>query len=89
MIGDETRAFALVSPYSPPNGHLLQVSYGALVVCRYRGDEVLQVIDVESILSVVAMVPFPFLLDGDDSYYFMIEKVGLDVTEADTEDHDV
>jgi hypothetical protein len=35
------------------------------------------------------MVPFPFLLDGDGDNYFMIEKVGLDVTEADTEDHDV
>jgi hypothetical protein len=83
------QAFALVSPYSPPNGHLLQVSHGTLVVCRYRGDEILWVIDAKSIISVVAMVPFPFLLDGNGDNYFMIEKVGLDVTEADTEDYDV
>ena len=37
------------------------------------------VIDVRLILSVVAMVPFPFLVDGHKDQYFMIEKIGLDV----------
>ena len=34
------------------------------------------------------MVPFPFLLDNRNSNYFMIEKVGLDVIEADMQDDD-
>ena len=34
------------------------------------------------------MVPFPFLLDNCNNNYFMIEKVGLDVIEADTQDDD-
>ena len=60
----ETRGFALVSPYSPPNKYLLHISHDTLVVCRYEGDATLWAIDVKSILSVVAMVPFPFLLDN-------------------------
>ena len=84
----ETRAFALVLPYSPPNEYLLQISHDTLIVCRYEGDATPWIIDVKSILSVVAMVPFPFLLDNRNSNYFMIEKVGLDVIEADTQDDD-
>ena len=85
MVGDERQAFALVSPYSPPDEHLLQISHGTLVVRRYRGDDIIWVIGVKSIISVVAMVPFPFLLDGRNNYYYMIEKVGLDVAEIDTQ----
>ena len=84
----ETRGFALVTPYSPPNEYLLQISHDTLVVCRYEGDVTLWVIDAKSMLSVVAMVPFPFLLNNRSSNYFMIEKVGLDVIEADTQDDD-
>ena len=82
------RAFALVSLYSPPNRYLLQKSSGALAVCEHRGDEALVVIEAKSILSVVAMVPFNFLLDGRNNQYFMIEKVGLDVVEADVPEDD-
>jgi hypothetical protein len=42
----------------------------------------LMVIDIKSSLSVVAMVPFPFLLDGQGNQYFMVEMFGLDVIEA-------
>ena len=42
------------------------------------------VIDVKSILSVVAMPPFPFLVDDHGDQYFMIEKAGLDVIEVDS-----
>ena len=83
MFGDELRAFALVSQYSPPNEYLLQRSHTALAVCRYRSNEALLVIDAKSILSVVAMVPFPFSLDGHGDQYFTIEKMGLDVFEVD------
>ena len=41
------------------------------------------VVDVESILSIVAMAPFPFRVDGHGGQYFLIEKIGLDVVEAD------
>ena len=82
-FGDETRAFALVSPYSPPEEYLLQTSHSTLVVCRHQAEETLWVVDVKSILLVVAMVPFPFLVNGHNSYYYMIEKVGLDVIETD------
>lgn len=40
------------------------------------------VINVKLILSIVAMIPFPFLLDGRGDQYFMVEKFGLDVIEA-------
>ena len=41
------------------------------------------VVGVDSILSVVAMAPFPFHVDGQDEQYFMIEQPGMDVIEAD------
>ena len=89
MIGDERQAFALISLYSPPNEYLLQTTDGTLVVCRYRGEGALIVVSVKSILSVIAMALFPFLIDGHGEQYFMIEKAGLDVIEADTlEDSD-
>ena len=80
------RALALVSPYSPPNKYLLEVSYSALVVCMHQGEDTLLVIDVKAILSVVAMVPFPYAIDGCTNYYAMIEKVGLDVVEIDLQE---
>lgn len=76
----------LVSPYSPPVEHLLQVSNGTLVVCRYQSEAALWAIDIRSIVSVVAMVPFPFLLNGLDSYYYMVEKIGLDVIDVDAQE---
>jgi len=87
-LGDMSRAFALVSIYSPPDEYLLRHSNTALVVCRYRGEEILAVIDVKSILSVVAMVPFPFIVGGRGDQHFVIEKIGLDVLEADDSEDD-
>lgn len=87
-LGDELRAFALVSLYSPPNEFILRMSHTTLVVCRYQGEEVLRVVDVNSILSVVAMVPFDFLIDNYNDQYFMIEQVGLDVVDADVPEDD-
>lgn len=84
----ETRGFAFVSLYSPANEHLLDYSTGTLVVCRYAGEGSLVVIDANSICSVVAMVPFQYAIDGGGDYYFMIEKIGLDVVDADTSGED-
>lgn len=84
----ETQAFALVSLYSPPNKYILRYSHGTLIVCRYQGEAMQVVVDVESIVSVVAMVPFQYQIDGLDNYYFMIEKIGLDTIEVDTNEED-
>ena len=46
----------------------------------------LLVINVTSILSVVAMVPFWYTIDGLANYYFMIEKIGLDVVNTDAQE---
>ena len=84
--GGVTRAFALVSLYSPPDEYLLGHSHGTLLVCRYHGDTTLVVISVGSILSVVAMVPFWYAINNLTSYYFMIEKIGLDVVDTDAQE---
>jgi hypothetical protein len=70
---------ALVSLYSLPHEELLEYSHHTLLSCVYEGDARLQVIDIKSIMSVVAMVPHhPFLEDPLDRY-FVVEKPGLDV----------
>ena len=84
-LGGEARGFALVSLYSPPISYLLNHTYSTLIVCRYQGEVTLEVIDAKSILSVVAMVPFRYAVDGLNNYFFMIEKIGLDVIEVDTQ----
>jgi hypothetical protein len=48
----------------------------------------LWVVNVRSILQVVAMVPFPFLIDDSNNWYYLIEKVGLDMIDVDTWDAD-
>jgi len=88
LVGDELKAFALVSLYSPPNEYFLWLSSNALIVCRYQGEGALVVVDAKQILSVVAMVPFPFTIEVGGDYYFMIEKIGLDVIEVDPFDDD-
>ena len=77
-----------MSLYSPPNEYLLQKSHTTLAVCRYPDEGALVVIDAKSILSVVAMIPFNFLIDNNSDQYFMIEQVGLDVVEADDPEDD-
>ena len=79
------RVFALVLPYSPVNKHLFEVSNSTLVVCMYQEDVSL-VIDVKAILSVVAMVPFYYAINGHQDFYFMVEKIGLDILDVDTQE---
>ena len=69
----------VVSDYSPPHRGLLELSYNTLLSCTYNGNNSVQVIDVESIKAVVAMVPHqPF--EGEVAeQYFVVEKPGLDV----------
>jgi len=44
----------------------------------------LTVIDARSILSVVAMVLFPFVVGGRDDQFFMIENIVLDLIKVDS-----
>ena len=87
-IGDELPSFALVSLYAPPNEHLLETTCNTLVVCQSEGETSLIVIDIKAILSVVAMIPFPYTIDGHNDQYFMIEKMGLDVAGVDALEND-
>jgi hypothetical protein len=75
LVGTENRALALVSVYSPPIPELLALSHGTLWASRYQGSNAFRVINVKSVLSVVAMVP----LNAVEGHFFVVEKLGLDV----------
>jgi hypothetical protein len=75
-IGSRDITLACVSCYSQPHDSLLQASRGTLWSCERQGT--IKVIDVKSILAVVAMVPHqPF--PGEERF-FLVEKPGLEVT---------
>lgn len=71
-----TKALALISVYDPPDADLLQESSHALWVTKYRGNMALKVIDIKTIKTCVAMVPFTKPADG---HFFVCEKMGLEV----------
>ena len=59
---------------------LLQDSFDMVYSCVYMGQMDLQVIEVKTIISVVAMVPMT-PCDGDrSSWFFLLEKPGLEIT---------
>ena len=79
LVKEIETTLALVSLYSLPHEELLEYSHRTLLSCVYEGDAHLQVIDIKSIMSVVAMVPHnPFPGDSLDRF-FVVEKPGLDV----------
>jgi hypothetical protein len=67
--------FALISCYDPPDKRLAEASSGALLVCQYRGNASLEVIQAKDITSCVAMVPFK----NQENMFFVCEKMGLEV----------
>lgn len=71
---------AVVQLYSPPDHALLERSFQTVVSCAQL-DEIV-VVDVKSILSVIALVPHtPTLPDGTtEDRFFMLEKPGLDIS---------
>ena len=82
------KGLALVSVYGQPDPDLLHDSSQALWVSIYHGDEALKVIDIKSISTCVAMIPFT---KPPDSCFFVCEKMGLEVayladTQEDAED---
>ena len=68
---------AMVSLFSDPVQELFEESSGTLVVCQYRGQQALTVVDFKSIEAVVAMVPFSRF--PGHNWFFLVEKLGLDV----------
>lgn len=80
---------AMISLYRPPVPTLLTDSSGALWTCKYNDEDALKIIDVRTILSVVAMQPLPmFLGEFPDQLWFAVEKYGIDDIEL-TGYHDV
>jgi len=69
----------MVSIYSPPNTRLLNLPSGTLWTCQDQGVRSLQVIDIKSIISVVAVVPLPH--HATPGMLFVVEKMGLDIAE--------
>ncbi|KAF8230624.1 hypothetical protein L208DRAFT_999325, partial [Tricholoma matsutake] len=51
------KVLALVSVYTPPHAGLFEVSNGTVLSCTYHGDAHLKVIDISSIVLVIAMIP--------------------------------
>jgi hypothetical protein len=79
----------MVSVYSHAIQNHLDDSFGTLRVVQYQGKELLEVIDVKSICSVVAMVPFilteqekavPAICEHYSKCFFVGEKPFLDFT---------
>ena len=77
-IQGERKYLAMVSLYGRPHADLHEQSSGALYACSLGGDDGVAVIEVKTILSVVAVVPFPAHLGWQDRV-FVVEKPGLDV----------
>ncbi|KAJ7649592.1 hypothetical protein B0H17DRAFT_958446 [Mycena rosella] len=83
---DEIISLALISPYSPPDQDLLESSFNSLWVSSSTGDGELQIIEANTISSVVGMIPF-----DDHGRFFVVPKMGLEagsmcgVRERDTE----
>ena len=59
--------------------HLKEYSNNALNVCTYKGKERLAVVQVDDIISVVAMVPFG--VPGGERF-FLVEKFALGVVDT-------
>ncbi|KAF7358561.1 hypothetical protein MSAN_01194300 [Mycena sanguinolenta] len=75
-IEDETVTVALIQRYSGPDENLLDMSSKVLWVCDALDEEApMEVIEVESISSVVGMVPF-----DDAGRVFVVHKLGLELT---------
>ena len=80
-IQGKKETLALCSLYSPVEESLRQNSHNALNVCNYEGQGNLVVIRANSILSVVAMVPFGEQ-HGGIKRFFLVEKFAMGVVDT-------
>lgn len=69
---------ALISPFSPPDHTILQASYSTLPICQ--ATDAMIVVDVQKIISVVAVIPKINQGVHGAEMLFMVEKPGLSVT---------
>ncbi|KAF8220834.1 hypothetical protein L208DRAFT_1331490 [Tricholoma matsutake] len=65
QITRNAKVLALISVYSPPHAGLFEASNRTILSCTYHGDAHLKVIDISSIVLVVAMIPHDPFVDGD------------------------
>lgn len=82
---------AMMSLYTLHDAVLAARSIGTLFVCGYEGDAGLVVVDVKSIVSVVAMIPFA-QDDREDvvlQQFFVVEKPGLDFAVVPEDEDDI
>ena len=74
----------MVSLYSEADADLWEKTSKVLYSCLPQGDDGLEVINVKTIDSVVAMIPHPHVQDAVwqrrlEGRVFVVEKLGLDV----------
>ena len=87
-MNDDRKYVALVSLLDPPDARLYESSHGTLSVHEYNGDDNLIVVDIKSIRSSIALVPFPppdNPTDADRNLFFMFDDLGFDVAEMDVD----
>jgi hypothetical protein len=76
-----SKPVALVWTFSAPNEDLFEDSHGVVYsVTKLVEEEGLKVVNVESILSVIAMVPHNYVLEDGKPRFFVWERIGLEVT---------
>jgi hypothetical protein len=56
-VGNEEESFPLISHHTAPDVNMLTQSHRTLWSCKYQAETALDVISVNSIISVVGMVP--------------------------------
>jgi hypothetical protein len=65
-FGDIIHSLAVVSMFSLPDEELLEESHHAVYICHHRGTAALRVVDVDTITSVMSMVPnYQVTAEGD------------------------
>jgi len=86
-FGDVVHSLALLSMFSPPDQAILEESHHTVYLCRYAigGAAALTVVDVNSIKSVVSMVPdYQVTAEGDiiipDNQYSLVDAPLLKLT---------
>ena len=89
-MNDDRKYVALVSLLDPPDARLYESLHGTLSVHKYHSNDNLIVVDIKSIRSSIALVPFPppdNPTDADHNLFFMFDDLGFDVAEMDVDDN--
>ncbi|KAK7684345.1 hypothetical protein QCA50_012669 [Cerrena zonata] len=77
------KTLTLMSLFGEPDRDLLQHSQETLVVCEYRGNTALLMVEITQIVAVVAVPPLPktYNIPSMDTkqLHYVVEKPGLDI----------